>query len=309
MLEAGQVKIKRVDPNNWHNYSTPAEVVASGFWRCRGMALGHDVQHGGNYVLYVANEANAWDQPNSGAVQKISWSGHPDKPGFPPCMPNCAATPAKLEVVEQGLDYPQFPVVADGRVFVPLALQNRLAMLDESTNWMRSEMSDPAKGVVVSTTGGSWSPLATTGTSSDASGATAAAAAGAATTLTLSIGSSSFIGAGALAGTVAAKDSLATWVRVPAALIDVYQGELPYNDASHPGPGRVVLPDASCEVTGGGGGSGDCAVSVVALHEHEHARWPMLEYNGTAFGGWTGRLFPNEKFKQQPTDYMLNLRT
>ena len=73
-------------------------VIAAGFRRCRGIAL-----HGN--TLYVANEANAWDQGSSGAIHAID------------VLTNVT------RLVLPGLDYPQFPAVdpATGSLFIPLA--------------------------------------------------------------------------------------------------------------------------------------------------------------------------------------------
>jgi hypothetical protein len=41
---------------------------------------------------------------------------------------------------------------------------------------------------------------------------------------------------------------LSAWVRLPAALVDIYKRELPYNDPFWPGPDSFDLPDVSCEL-------------------------------------------------------------
>ena len=98
---------------------------------------------------------------------------------------------------------------------------------------------------------------------------------------------------------------LSMWIRVPAHHVNTYKQELPYNDGFHPGPGRFTLPTVSCTLNQ----RGKCQASVVVLHEHAGARWPMLVYNKTDFDGrWSGRLFPSEQFRQQPTDYLVFVR-
>ena len=77
-------------------------LVAGGFARARGLAL----QPNGD--LYLATEANVWDNGSSGVLVKIAPSG-------------------SSTVVLQGLDYPQFPGIGtDGQVYLTLARDNKL---------------------------------------------------------------------------------------------------------------------------------------------------------------------------------------
>ena len=263
-LQAGRVKVMRA-------VSGDISVVANGFWRCRGIALQ------GKY-LYIANEANAWDQPSSGAISRYD---------------RITGTVQKLAI---GLDYPQFPAIAGPYLFVPLALRDRLVALDLRPHRGFVRQTSVEKGVIVAATGGTWTPV--TGVASKI--------------LEVSVSDTPFTQARALRGALSGVDvngRVSMWIKIPAHMVTVYKGELPYNDGFHPGPGRFELPPARCAVTNGTDGRiiGTCTTSVLVLHEHMGARWPMLVYNRTDdfHGRWSGRLFPSVDYHNAPAYYLV----
>ena len=99
------------------------------------------------WILYVCNEANAWDQASSVAVTKIN-------------INNISIPPVKIAV---GLDYPQFPAVdaATGRLFVPLSLHNKVVIIDPRISF--GKLKSPGLNISVSiiTNGALWEPTVT----------------------------------------------------------------------------------------------------------------------------------------------------
>ena len=236
-LAAGAVKVKRAG-------SGAVELLAEGFWRCRGLAL-----HESSGVLYIANEANAWDQASSGAIHALDIATR------------------KVTRVLQGLDYPQYPSVSpSGMLFVSLALHNMVVMYDPRSPAGRftNTVVDDAlheSGVVVSAQGGaSWAPrvvmtrprpalchnvslvLRLPGLGLNPAAARAARAARAADLLSGILGVTA-AAAAAPVGPAAA----GFWVRVPRSRFPaLFKDELPYNDAFIPGPDNFDLPAAEC---------------------------------------------------------------
>ena len=220
-----------------------------------------------------------------------------------------------------GLDYPQFPVVAGGAyLFVPLALRDQVVALDLRPDRAFERQPCPEQGLIVTATGGTWSPLAhrhshthahphpSTPSLTGDVGRVAPSL-----TLEVHVSDTPLTGTHALRGALSvtsADGRVSIWIKIPANLVTVYKGELPYNDGFHPGPGRYELPSARCTVRGDGsaqgGASASCATSVTVLHEHAGARWPMIVYNGSDFDGrWAGRLFPSTQFRSAPTYYLV----
>eukprot|EP01051_Picozoa_sp_SAG22_P002482 SAG22_NODE_111_length_19607_cov_12.696637_9_plen_102_part_00 len=68
---------------------------------------------------FVSNEANAWDQGSSGCLSAIDIKLGSDGKH-------------RVTKVAVGLDYPQYPALqpSTGRVFVPLALHDKLVAYD-----------------------------------------------------------------------------------------------------------------------------------------------------------------------------------
>lgn len=106
----GGIKVKRAA-------NGVVSVVASGLWRCRGIAL--DPVRG---QLYVSSEANAWDQGSSGSIHRWDWAT------------------GQLELVVAGLDYPQFPqwtplkASSAGGLVVTLARHNLVLLVTPPTD-------------------------------------------------------------------------------------------------------------------------------------------------------------------------------
>jgi hypothetical protein len=91
----GRVKVKRAA-------NGLVSVVASGLWRCRGIAL--DAVRG---QLYISNEANAWDQGSSGSIHRWNWGTNtlelilvsdPPPSSSPPPSPTAAVRRMPLRI-------------------------------------------------------------------------------------------------------------------------------------------------------------------------------------------------------------------
>lgn len=279
-IRSGAVWVKRAA-------SGEIVMVARGFWRARGLAL--DEPRG---LIYVANEANAWDQGSSGCLSQIE------------------LVSGNVKKVAIGLDYPQYPALeqATGRVFVPLALHDMLVVWDPR---LTSALS-PVKGIRV------WEEH---GISASINGGNLSAVDATKPTLSIEIEQLSLpftLTAGINAdkaatttGCESAATTVSVWVRIPAELLSLYKQELPYNGAFHAGPDTFTLPNAICTLSppqgaGPEGSAGVCQVSVQPNHRHNGPRWPMLSYNGSELN-YRGRLFPQESWDASPESYLLFL--
>ena len=273
-LKSGAVWVKR-------SASGAIEMVARGFFRTRGLAL--DEPRG---YLYVANEANAWDQGTSGCLSQINLAS------------------GEVKKVAVGLDYAQFPSLeaSTGRVFVPLALHNKLVVYDPRPASAFAPVSDTKleeRNISAAINGASWEAthpsLPTLSVSIDELVAPA----------TLSAG----VRFGTAPSDPAESPSISVWLRIPADQLDLYKLELPYNDAYHAGPDTFALPNAECRLDAAGAAgdvrtAGVCKLSVQPNHEHRGPRWPMLVYNGTE-PNYRGRVFPQSGWSASPESYLL----
>eukprot|EP01043_Picozoa_sp_COSAG02_P061096 COSAG02_NODE_8131_length_2695_cov_20.340909_1_plen_494_part_00 len=206
-LKSGAVWVKRGGATS-SGGGGAIELMARGFWRTRGLAL--DEARG---YLYVANEANAWDQGTSGCLSQIDLAS------------------GSVKKVAVGLDYPQFPSIelTTGRVFVPLALHNKLVAWDPRP----ASAFTPATGLDV---------FAARGISASVNGARLSAPDASKPQLRLTIDeleapSTLTVGVDGATGEVGAgrRDAggISIWIRIPAQLLTLYKLELPYNDAFH----------------------------------------------------------------------------
>ena len=273
-LKSGAVWVKR-------SASGAIEMVARGFFRTRGLAL--DEPRG---YLYVANEANAWDQGTSGCLSQINLAS------------------GEVKKVAVGLDYAQFPSLeaSTGRVFVPLALHNKLVVYDPRPASAFAPVSDTKleeRNISAAINGASWEAthpsLPTLSVSIDELVAPATLNAGMRFTTAPS--------------DPAESPSVSVWLRIPADQLDLYKLELPYNDAYHAGPDTFALPNAECRLDAAGAAgdvrtAGVCKLSVQPNHEHRGPRWPMLVYNGTE-PNYRGRVFPQSGWSASPESYLL----
>eukprot|EP01043_Picozoa_sp_COSAG02_P041026 COSAG02_NODE_3368_length_6859_cov_8.648077_3_plen_622_part_00 len=332
-LKSGAVWVKRggaMSRTNTNGGGDGAvELVARGFWRTRGLAL--DEPRG---YLYVANEANAWDQGTSGCLSQIELAN------------------GSVKKVAVGLDYPQFPSLEQttGRVFVPLALHNKLVAWDPR----------PASAFTLVT---GLDVFSARGISASVNGARVSTPDASKPQLRITIDelkapSTLTVGVEAVA---ARRDAggISMWIRIPAELLTLYKLELPYNDAFHvrshrneqlaahrsrghqtrlqlklitsqlnsimlraqAGPDTFALPNVACTlfpparsldlnssvpiIKAAAGRDNRCEVSVQVNHRHSGPRWPMLDYNGTETVRYRGRLFPQEGWDASPESYLI----
>ena len=290
-LAAGVVKVKRAGTG-------AVERLAEGFWRCRGLAL-----HESSGVLYIANEANAWDQASSGAIHALD-----------------IAT-GKVTRVLQGLDYPQFPAVdPSGRLFVSLAIHNKVVMYDPSSMGdFATAVGDDAlseSGVVVSARGGaSWAPMVVSARLQPARSRHVSLVLRL-PGLQLGPAATGDLLSGFLSLPVAPPTTAAAagyWVRVPRDRFPaLYKDELPYNDAFVPSPDNFDLPAAECALVCPVSPSSDeadlcggtCTVSAQVSHRHNGSRWPMLQYTLPTPFQFAGRLFPSDGWDASPESYL-----
>ena len=124
---AGVVKVRRPDGT--------ISVLASGFWRARGLALS-------GTQLYLCTEADREDHGNSGRLVRIN------------------TLTGAAETLIENLDYPQFPAAdAEGRIYFTLGRDNKLMRYDPASPFQ--VVSSPAPDVQkASVRGGriTWTP-------------------------------------------------------------------------------------------------------------------------------------------------------
>jgi len=204
--------------------------LAGGFGRGRGIALAP------NGDLYVAAEANVWDNGNSGVLVKITTNG------------------VKTTVVS-GIDYPQFPSVGpDGKVYCTLARDNKLVCYDPQNSF--ALQTAPKPGVTLTTDGATWQPtaggnypfqlhLTNTTNPSDA----------------MHIPGYLRVNQGA--------GKVSMWFNVPVTNLNISLVQLT-NSAGNTNTGAFQLPAASVDWA-----YGVANVTVMPLREHKRCRWPM----------------------------------
>lgn len=205
-------------------------VIAGGFSRGRGMAL-HP-----NGDVYMATEANVWDNGNSGLLVKIATNG------------------AVTRVVS-GVDYPQFPSVgADGKVYFTMARDGKLACYNPQNSFALQSVTTP--GVTLTAEGATWQQtaganypfqlhLTNTNNPSD--------------TMTIA----GYLHANPGAG------SASMWWNVPVTNLHISLAQVP-NGSGNTNSGMFQLPAAT--VTWAYGAAN---VSVIPLRKHQRCRWPM----------------------------------
>ena len=124
---AGLVKVRRPDGT--------ISVLASGFWRARGLALS-------GTQLYLCTEADREDHGNSGLLVRIN------------------TLTGETETLIDNLDYPQFPSAdVEGRIYFTLGRDNKLMRYDPASPFQ--VVSDPAPDVQKATVRGGrivWAP-------------------------------------------------------------------------------------------------------------------------------------------------------
>lgn len=198
-LKPGSVHVLRPDGS--------VAQLAGGFWRARGLALTPSGD------LFLATEANVWDQGNSGILAKISPDG-------------------QVERVLQGLDYPQFPSAgADGKVYFPVNRDNLILAYDPQAEFTAYPWPNPSDAVL-GVSGGTWTP-----TLADEAGAP----------LKLTVQDLVFEGRARLTNP---GYPMRIWVRIPAGLLDLSREQYPYPTPEHCGPGLFELPPVNCTRAG-----------------------------------------------------------
>jgi hypothetical protein len=204
--------------------------LAGGFGRGRGIALAP------NGDLYVAAEANVWDNGNSGLLVKIATNG-------------------VMTRVVSGIDYPQFPSVApDGKVYCTLARDNKLVCYDPQNSFALQPA--PKPGVTLTAQGATWQQTAAgnypfqlhlTNTNNPAD--------------TMAIPGYLRVNPGA--------GNASLWFNVPVTNFHISLVQLT-NSAGNTNSGAFQLPAASVDWA-----YGVANASVMPLREHKRCRWPM----------------------------------
>ena len=220
--------------------------IAAGFARGRGLAL-HP-----NGDLYLAAEANVWDNGNSGILVRIGTNG-------------------VVTRVMTGLDYPQFPSIgADGKVYVSIARDDKLVCYDPQNSFAPQTIATP--GVTLIAEGATWQQtaganypiqlhLTNTNNLSD--------------TMTI---------AGFLQATQA-NGKIGMWFNVPVTNLHISLVAIPDPNSGNTNTGDFLLPASSVTCAYGAAES-----FVIPLREHKRCRWPMtnlgtaLESPGPGFG-------------------------
>jgi sugar lactone lactonase YvrE len=245
-LNGGAVWVRK--PNGVIN------LLAGGFARARGLAL-----HPGGDV-FLAAEANVWDNGNSGVLARITTNG-------------------AVTVVENGLDYPQFPAIgADGKVYVTLARDNQLTSYNPENSFALQTVSTP--GVTLTAEGGTWQQTAggnfpiqlhLTNTNNPAD------------TMTLSGYLQINQGAG----------KVNLWWNVPVTNLNISLAQIP-NGSGNTNSGMFQLPAASVDWA-----YGPANLNVMPLRKHQRCRWPMTNVGNPALEG------PAADFSEAPTAYLV----
>lgn len=194
-LEPGSLNVLRP--------SGSVEKVAEGFWRARGIAIAASGD------LYLATEANAWDQGNSGVLFRIAPDGN-------------------TEAIAKGLDYPQFPAVGkDGTVYFTLARDNLLVSYDPRSQFIVTPWPGHAS-ITGGIRGAEWVSHAQNTEN---------------VILHLTVQDLSLeapirpLGSG---------EPMAVWVRIPAELLEVSREQKPYPSPEVRTMGIFTLPSVSC---------------------------------------------------------------
>jgi hypothetical protein len=205
-------------------------VIAGGLGRGRGLAL----HPSGD--LFLAAEANVWDNGNSGMLVRIATNG-------------------TVTRVVTGIDYPQFPSVgADGKVYCTLARDNKLVSYDPQNSSAPQTVSKP--GVALTAEGATWQETAganypiqlhLTNTNNPAD--------------TMNIPGYLHVTPGA--------SKVSMWWNVPVTNFNISLVQLT-NRGGNTNSGMFKLPAATVDWA-----YGVVNVSVVPLREHKHCRWPM----------------------------------
>lgn len=109
--------------------------IASGFWRCRGLALDEN-----NGYLYLCTESDSEDQGNSGSLIQINLSNY------------------SWGYVVEGLDYPQFPSIGpNGEIYFPMTRDSWIAAYDPNATTTVSTW--PGNNEIqTGISGGTWGP-------------------------------------------------------------------------------------------------------------------------------------------------------
>ncbi|MCX6924325.1 MAG: hypothetical protein NT154_14090 [Verrucomicrobia bacterium] len=206
-------------------------VIAGGFSRGRGMAM-HP-----NGELYVAAEANVWDNGNSGLLVKIATNG-------------------VVSRVATGIDYPQFPSIgADGKVYLTFARDNRLIAYDPQNSFLPQVISRP--GVRLSAEGATWqesagnnfpTQLRLTNTNNPAD----------------SFSVSGFLHVNQGAGKVS------LWLNIPVTNFNLSLAQIPDPNTGNTNTGNFALPAVSVDWA-----YGPTTGYVLPLRRHQRCRWPM----------------------------------
>ena len=211
--------------------------IASGFARGRGLAF----HPSGD--LYLAAEANVWDNGNSGILVKIATNG-------------------VVTRVMTGLDYPQFPSIgADGKVYVSIARDDQLVCYDPLNTFVPQTIATP--GVTLIAEGATWQQtaganvpiqlrLTNTNNPSD--------------TMTIS----GFLQANPAAG------KIGMWFNVPVTNLHISLAPIPDPNSGNTNTGDFLLPASAVNCA-----YGPAQSFVIPLREHKRCRWPMTNL-GTA---------------------------
>ena len=213
-------------------------VIAGGISRGRGLAL----DKSGN--LYVAAEANVWDNGNSGVLMQIAANG-------------------VMTRVASGLDYPQFPAVgADGKVYFTLARDNKLAAYEPRNSFAPQEISGHgltliAEGATWRQSGGNGVPIqinvSNTNNPADA----------------ISINGWLNITDGS--------GRVNLWLNVPVTNFNISLAQIPDPNNGNTNTGMFALPAVSVNWAYGSARS-----FVLPLREHRRSRWPVLNDDNPA---------------------------
>jgi sugar lactone lactonase YvrE len=220
--------------------------IAAGFARGRGLAL-HP-----NGDLYLAAEANVWDNGNSGILVRIATNG-------------------VVTRVVTGIDYPQFPSIgADGKVYVSIARDDKLICYDPQNSFSPQTVLTP--GVTLIAEGATWQQTAganypiqlhLTNTNNPAD------------TMTIS----GFLQANQGTG------KIGMWFNVPVTNLHISLVPIPDPNSGNTNTGDFVLPASSVACA-----YGPAESFVIPLREHKRCRWPMTglgtaqESPGPGFG-------------------------
>lgn len=213
-------------------------VIAGGISRGRGLALDDK----GN--LYVAAEANVWDNGNSGVLIQIATNG-------------------VVTRVASGIDYLQFPTIgADGKIYFTLARDNKLVAYDPRNSFAPQVIS--GHGLTLIAEGATWQQSAGNGLPVQLN-------------ITNTNNPADAISIKGWLNITDGSGRVNMWLNIPVTNFNISLAQIPDPNNGNTNTGMFALPAVSVNWAYGSAKS-----FVLPLREHRRSRWPVLNDDNPA---------------------------